>query len=240
MNGDLFLVRHLLILREQLIPFEIRLHTVERQLDWSGTKVALNNLLHNTRMMLRMDTGNAFLQLALEGTPDLQETEIDAKRDLDNVLKTSCSSLKQNAIKLLLGPLDAFLAKVTAFVGEIPMSNFNEQRAPEDQQKVTTNASFQSLKSQSFVRPERIKEMLDNAITAVQQSTPELRSAMQLYVENAVSRAILLKPIQQETEQCKRKMETILEACIDPGEPQKELGALLASIFAVIVSELTH
>ena len=30
LNGDLFLVRHLLVLREQLIPFEIRLQSVQK------------------------------------------------------------------------------------------------------------------------------------------------------------------------------------------------------------------
>ena len=112
LHGDLFLVRHLLILREQLIPFEIRLHTVEKQLDWSGTRVAMNNMLYNTRTMLRFDTANAFLQLAWDGIPGLQETEVDAKRDLDNILKSSCGSLKQNALKTILGPMDGFLAKV--------------------------------------------------------------------------------------------------------------------------------
>merc|ERR1711871_1243860 len=110
LHGDLFLVRHLLILREQLIPFDIRLHTVEKQLDWSGTRVAMNNMLYNTRTMLRFDTANAFLQLAWDGIPGLQETEVDAKRDLDNVLKSSCGSLKQNALKMILGPMDGFLA----------------------------------------------------------------------------------------------------------------------------------
>jgi hypothetical protein len=66
-------------------------------------------------------TGNAFLQLAWDGIPGMQETEIDAKRDLDNVLKASCSSMKSNAIKLILSNLDSFLAKITAFVGEIPI-----------------------------------------------------------------------------------------------------------------------
>ena len=58
----------------------------------------------------------------------MHETEVDAKRDLDGVLKGACSSLKHNAIKMLLGPLDAFLAKVTAYVGEIPLPIMSENR----------------------------------------------------------------------------------------------------------------
>jgi conserved oligomeric Golgi complex subunit 3 len=236
LHGDLFLVRHLLILREQLIPFEIRLQTVEKHLDWTGTSAAITNLVHNTRMMLRFDAGNAFLQLAWDGIPGMQETEIDAKRDLDNVLKSACSSMKQNAIKGLLGPLDSFLAKVTAFVGEIPIA------APGDSKlNLSENASFKSLKNQAFTRPDRIKEMLDTAVVSISKSTDDLRTTLQLYVENAVARAILLKPIQQEAELSKRRMETVLDACIDGSVPEsQQLYSALENIFTTISSELTH
>ena len=102
---------------------------MERKLDWSGTRVAMNNMLHNTKSMVQFNMNNAFLQLAWDGIPGLQEQEIDAKRDLDNVLKQACSSLKQNAIKMLLGPMDGFMAKVTAFAGgEVPYMGPNDRR----------------------------------------------------------------------------------------------------------------
>jgi hypothetical protein len=72
--------------------------------------------------MWRFDAENAFLQLARTGLPRMQEMQIDAKKELDNVLKSACFSLKHSAVKVLLGNIDAFLAKVTAFVGEIPIS----------------------------------------------------------------------------------------------------------------------
>lgn len=72
--------------------------------------------------MWRFDAENAFLQLARSGLPRMQEMQIDAKKDLDNVLKSACFSLKHSAVKVLLGNIDAFLAKVTAFVGDIPIS----------------------------------------------------------------------------------------------------------------------
>ena len=53
-------------------------------------------------------------------------------------------------------------------------------------------------------------------------------------------RAILLKPVQQDIDSIKRKMETILEACVDPGTPLRDLETLLGGIFDVLASELTH
>ena len=238
LHGDLFLVRHLLILREQLIPFEIRLNTVEKHLDWTGTSAAITNLVHNTRMMLRFDAGNAFLQLAWEGIPGMQETEIDAKRDLDNVLKSACSNMKVSAIKLLLGQVDTFLAKVTAFVGEIPVAS--PMDPVDSKPNVSEMPVFQSLKSQAFVRPDRVKDMLDAASGAISKATEDLRCTLQLYVENAVARAILLKPIQQEAELSKRKMETVIEACSLDSGGAAELQSLLGIIFNTISAELTH
>jgi len=63
---------------------------------------------------------------------------------------------------------------------------------------------------------------------------------MQQYIENAVARAILLKPIQQEADINKRKMETIIGSCIDPGQPRRDVEQLLQTVFSIITTELTH
>ena len=49
MHGDLFLVRHLLLLREQLIPFDIRLQGIEKQLDFKPTGAAFTHFAKNSR-----------------------------------------------------------------------------------------------------------------------------------------------------------------------------------------------
>jgi hypothetical protein len=142
---------------------------------------ALNRLAANTKSLLRMDASNGILQLAWEGIPNVSETQVDAKRHLDQILKTACISLKQNAHKLLLGPLDAFLAKVAAFCGEIPIqargygdesSNPSSTILPPD---VANN-----LKSQAFVKPDRIRKDLESAQETSSQKVPELRDTMKV------------------------------------------------------------
>lgn len=115
--------------------------------------------------MLRLDVTNSFIQLAWEGLPGLQETQFDARKDLDYVLKNACLSLKLNAVKMLLGPTDAFLSKVVAFVGEIPISSSSTQGmlAAEDSTLLLSVDNRQLLKNQAFVRAERIKEVLQQA-----------------------------------------------------------------------------
>lgn len=84
LHGDLFLVRHLLILREQLLPFEIRLQGVEKRLDFKPTGVALSNLAANTRSLLRLDSHNGFLQLAWDGLPTILETQVRSSVSFDS------------------------------------------------------------------------------------------------------------------------------------------------------------
>ena len=112
LHGDLFLVRHLLMLREQLTPFELRLTSTEKVLDFTSTSEALQFLLSNTRSILRFDQSNGLLTLARTGLPRMQDVTVDAKKELDLVLKSACMSLKSSAVKSLLGGMEAFLVKV--------------------------------------------------------------------------------------------------------------------------------
>jgi hypothetical protein len=74
--GNLFLVRHTLLLREQLLPFNIRFTTVERVLSFSTTGLALTRFVSNPSHLLRFNAHNALLQLAQEGLPRLEETRV--------------------------------------------------------------------------------------------------------------------------------------------------------------------
>ena len=90
------------------------------------------------------------------------------------------------------------------------------------------------------MRPERIKEMLDSTMTSTTKATTEFKDMLQLYIDNGVARAILLKPIQQELEISRRRMDTILMNCVESSEVSRELQGVLVGIFDVLGKELTH
>ena len=54
------------------------------------------------------------------------------------------------------------------------------------------------------------------------------------------SMAILLKPIQHDIDTTKRRLDTIVEAGVDPGTALRELETLVGGVFDVLATELTH
>ena len=162
-------------------------------LDFAPSQQALTHFATNARALIRFDSANSILQLAREGLPGMHEKETDAKKDLDMVLKHACSGLKQSALKMLMGPADAFLAKVTAFAGDIPTTP-GQGAASSGGGSMASNMGANvpllssdvraTLKNQAFVRAERVKEMLLGVQESAVQTAPDLRDIMKLYVEN--------------------------------------------------------
>ena len=101
LHGDLFLIRHILILREQLTPFETSLQHTHKHLDFTPTTKILSSF--NTRSLLRFDSANGLVQLAIHGLPGIHDTLVDTKKEIDSTLKMSCLGMKQSSIKLILG-----------------------------------------------------------------------------------------------------------------------------------------
>ena len=147
---------------------------------------------------------------------------------------------------MLLGPTDGFLSKVVAFIGEIPISSSSSSLSSSSNMLVNDSSDTpllsienrQMLKSQAFVRSERIKEVLEQSKEQGNVSGLQLKNMMTLYVDNSIARTILLKPIQQEIDNTKKRLLCVINSCVDPGQQLRDLDQLLSDFIDIISSFL--
>ncbi|XP_033004355.1 conserved oligomeric Golgi complex subunit 3 isoform X2 [Lacerta agilis] len=113
-DGQLFLIKHLLILREQIAPFHTEFTIKEISLDLKKTRDAAFKILNPMTVphFFRLSSNNALIQFLLEGTPEIREHYIDSKKDVDRHLKFACEQFIQQQTKQFVEPLEEFLAKV--------------------------------------------------------------------------------------------------------------------------------
>lgn len=71
-DGKLFEIKHLLILREQIAPFRVDFTMKETSLDFSKVKTAAYELLQKRKQLFALGTNNALLEFLLEGTPQVK------------------------------------------------------------------------------------------------------------------------------------------------------------------------
>ena len=104
LDSDLFLVKHLLILREQLSPFDLEWQTVERQLDFSEAGRAVSRFWANrNRRVFSMSTNENALVLLLREGVSIQESRVDSKRDLEEALRSACNDFISHTTEYVLG-----------------------------------------------------------------------------------------------------------------------------------------
>ncbi len=65
-NGHLFFIKHLLIIREQIAPFDVDFAVKEVALDFSKMKTAAFGLLSKGTRLLSLSSNNAILEFLLE------------------------------------------------------------------------------------------------------------------------------------------------------------------------------
>ncbi|KAJ0981003.1 hypothetical protein J5N97_009258 [Dioscorea zingiberensis] len=183
MDSQLFLIKHFLILREQIAPFDIEFSVTHKELDFS-------HLLDHLRRILR---GQASLfdwsrstSLARTLSPRVLESQIDARKELEKSLKVCCEEFIMSVTKLVVDPMLSFVTKVTAV--KVALSAGSQAQKPD-------SLLSKPLKSQAFATPDKVAELIQKVGNAILQDLPTVMNKMKLYLQNPSTRMILFKPI---------------------------------------------
>lgn len=115
-DGELFEIKHLLILREQIAPFRVDFTVKETSLDFSKVKTAAFELIQHRRRLLTMGSSNALLEFLLDGTPQVKEQLLDSRKDVDRQLKHVCEVFIRDVTRMLVGPVVGFIENVRKFM----------------------------------------------------------------------------------------------------------------------------
>ncbi|TQD77096.1 hypothetical protein C1H46_037372 [Malus baccata] len=193
MDGQLFLLKHLLILREQIAPFDIEFSVTHKELDFS-------HLLEHLRRILRgqasLSDWSRSTSLARTLSPRVLESQIDAKKELEKSLKTTGEEFIMSVTKLVVDPMLSFITKVTAVKAS-------------QNQKVESVMS-KPIKDQAFATPDKVAELVQKVAAAIQQELPMVMTKMKLYLQNPSTRTILFKAIKTNIVEAHVRVQTLL------------------------------
>ncbi|KAJ7324468.1 hypothetical protein JRQ81_017488 [Phrynocephalus forsythii] len=196
LDGQLFLIKHLLILREQIAPFHTEFTIKEISLDLKKTRDAAFKILNPMTVphFFRLSSSNALIQFLLEGTPEIKEHYIDSKKDVDRHLKFACEKFIQQQTKQLVEPLEEFLAKVSA------LKTVATQKGPK-----------YNLLQQPWAQPAKVSDLVSSTYKTIKTKLPAILQSMSLYLSNKDTEFILFKPVRNNIQQVFQKLHALLK-----------------------------
>ncbi|XP_069745748.1 conserved oligomeric Golgi complex subunit 3 isoform X4 [Narcine bancroftii] len=195
-DGQLFLIKHLLILREQIAPFHTDFAIKEISLDLKKTREAAFKMLNprSVPRLFRLSSNNSILEFLLEGSPEIKEHYIDSKKEVDRNLKSACEKFIQHQTKLFVGQLEEFMTKVSA------LKTMGHQGGPK-----------YSLSQQPWAQPAKINDLVASTYKTIKGKLPATLRSLSLYLSNKDTEFILFKPVRSNIQQSFQKLQGVLQ-----------------------------
>ncbi|XP_061926523.1 conserved oligomeric Golgi complex subunit 3 isoform X1 [Entelurus aequoreus] len=195
-DGQLFLIKHLLIMREQIAPFHTDFAIKEISLDLKKTRDAAFKILNPMAVpkFFRLNSHNAILEFLLEGTPEIKEHYIDSKKDVDRHLKFSCEQFIQQQTQIFTWNLEDFLTKVAAL-----------------KTMAIEGGPAYTLSQQPWAQPAKINDLVMATYRVMKNKLPSTLQSMSLYLANRDTEFILFKPVRNNIQQVFQRLHTLLQ-----------------------------
>ncbi|KAF9978933.1 Golgi transport complex subunit 3 [Actinomortierella ambigua] len=192
-DGQLFLIKHLLILKEQIAPFEGNFVHITKEVDFSRMTDAITKLFRDRSNLLSFGSWLGAVSQTI--TPTLVDSYLDARQEIDRDLKVWCETFILDQGKAAVESLAGFMNRVAGFRLRADIVQQQQQHQPQGARLLHRPAPM-ALKDQPFARLEELKRiMLD-----FKETTPPriqwTASKLSRYLKDPSTEEILMRPIQ--------------------------------------------
>ncbi|KAI8890745.1 Sec34-domain-containing protein [Backusella circina FSU 941] len=175
LDGELFLIKNLLVLKEQLAPFEANLVHAGKALDFSHVTDSLSTFQQQRSLIFNP---NALIGLAQNGMPRVVEISLDSRREIDNQIKKVCEEFINSCVDGAVEPLTAFLIKLSAIL------------------PAQIKTSDEDIHQSKSLNGGDVQEATDQFMEAVEERIKFIVKRLRDYVNDYKMEQILMKPIE--------------------------------------------
>lgn len=195
-NGHLFLIKHLLIIREQISPFDVDFAIKEVSLDFTKLRSAAYGLLSKGKQILSLNSNNALLEFLVEGVPQLTEYYIDSKKEVDSELKIVCENFITDITDSYIAPLTNLLDKLDTIL--------KMAEADSKDGKIL-------ISQQPFAKADAIRKVVSETYMLLKSKLPSTRQSLALYLANKDTEFILFKPVKAKVLRIYKQLATLVQ-----------------------------
>mmetsp|Transcript_26484 Transcript_26484/g.67336 ORF Transcript_26484/g.67336 Transcript_26484/m.67336 type:complete len:817 (-) Transcript_26484:272-2722(-) len=202
LDAQLFMIKHLLFLREQIAPFDVDFAATDIDLDFTHMRDHLRRILAGESSLFTLSSNNAVVKMLGTGGPRVLTYQVDSKKELEKALKGVCEAFIMAVTKVAVEPMLSFITKVTA-VRVAAQANA---------------ATAKPLREQAFAVPAKVAEMVGKVNEALAGPLPAAIKKMSTYLPNPATHAILFKPVKSNIAEAHGQVAALLAAEYAPEE----------------------
>jgi len=194
-DGRLFLIKHLLILKEQIAPFEGNFVHTTKEVDFTRMTDAITTLFRDRTNLFSL--GSWFGAVSQTITPTLVDSHLDARQEIDRDLKLVCETFILEMGKSAVHCLAEFMNKVAGFRIRAGVEAQREQDGSSTNNGLMRRPPM-LLKDKPFARPEELQRIMVDFKDTVPPRIQWTVRKLSTYLKDPNTEMILMRPIQVE------------------------------------------